>query len=188
MIWINIQIQKKNLPTEQSLLKAPIQNNSAAPIISQPSENYSEIENEADSIEQSEEVIGNVGIGNLQSQWTVFLELLLKERPNLGSFLSMASICSISADTVELKLSSGYRFQYMELTRKNNQSEITRILTQFTGCPVELKITLDSSAPSVEDTNYIKQIGNIPNTIDDQIEKEPIIQTILEIFDGEILN
>lgn len=136
----------------------------------------------------SENVIGNVGIENLKNQWTDFLELLLKERPNLGSFLSLASIGSISADIVELKLSSDYRFQYMELTKKNNQSEIARLLAQFVGNPVELKITLDANAAKVEDTNYIKQIGNIPNSIDDQIEKEPIIQAILEIFDGEILS
>lgn len=128
-----------------------------------------------------------VPIEGLKDRWTSFLELLLREHPNLGSFLSFASISSISTEGVELKFSADYRFQYMEVTKKQNRNEIIRLLQLFTGHMLDLQITLDVNAAKQEDTNYIKQIGNIPSTIDDQIEKEPIIEAVLEIFDGEIL-
>jgi hypothetical protein len=112
----------------------------------------------------------------------------MKDHPNLGSFLSCASIGSVSPQFLELKFSTTYRFQYLEVTRKNNRSEITRLLTEFFGTAVELNIVIDTNASDTGEENYIKQIGDVPTTINDQIEKEPIIQTILEIFDGEILN
>ncbi len=128
-----------------------------------------------------------VPVEDLKDRWTSFLELLLREHPNLGSFLSLASISSVSTDGIELKFSADYRFQYMEVTKKQNRNEIIRLLEMFTGHMLDLQITLDVNAAKQEDTNYIKQIGNIPSTIDDQIEKEPIIEAVLEIFDGEIL-
>ncbi|NLL13732.1 MAG: hypothetical protein GX267_10025 [Fibrobacter sp.] len=128
-----------------------------------------------------------VPIEDLGDRWPDFLELLLREHPNLGSFLSLASIGSISSDLVKLKFCADYRFQYMEVSKKQNRKEIIRLLQQFTGHQLDLEIILDLNAAKQENTNYIKQIANIPSTIDDQIEKEPIIKTILEIFDGEIL-
>lgn len=113
--------------------------------------------------------------------------MLLKEHPKLGSFLSLASIGSVSSDVIELKFCANYRFQYMEVSKRQNRNEILRLLQQFTGNQLDLQITLDVNAAKQENTNYIKQIANIPPSIDDQIEKEPIIKTILEIFDGEIL-
>lgn len=111
----------------------------------------------------------------------------MKEHPNLGSFLSLASIGSISSDVIELKFCADYRFQYLEVSKRQNRNEIIRLLQQFTAHQLDLEIILDVNAAKQENTNYIKQIANIPSTIDDQIEKEPIIKTILEIFDGEIL-
>jgi len=124
----------------------------------------------------------------LKENWSQFLEFLIKDRPNLGSFLSFASIGSVSNDSIELKFSSAYRFQYLEVTKKNNKHEITKLLEEFAGKLIELNIIIDANATGKEVENYIKQIGDIPVTINDQIEKEPIIQTILEVFDGEILN
>lgn len=128
-----------------------------------------------------------VPVEDLRNRWTEFLELLLREHPNLGSFLSMASIGSISSGVVELNFCANYRFQYMEVSKRQNRNEIIRLLQQFTGHQMDLEIVLDVNAAKQENSNYIKQIANIPSTIDDQIEKEPIIKTILEIFDGEIL-
>ncbi|HEX3019443.1 MAG TPA: hypothetical protein VHP36_04045 [Chitinispirillaceae bacterium] len=129
-----------------------------------------------------------VSMEELKERWTSFLELLLKDHPNLGSFLSLASINSITSHKVELKFSSEYRFQYIEVNKKQHLNQIIQSLQKFTGSLVELQVTLDVNAAKQEDSNYIKQIGNIPSTIDDQIEKEPIIKAVLDIFDGEILS
>ncbi len=128
-----------------------------------------------------------VPVEEIRDRWTEFLELFLKVHPNLASFLSMASIGSISSDIIELNFCADYRFQYMEVSKRQNRNEIIRLLQQFTGHKMDLEITFDVNAAKQENTNYIKQIANIPSTIDDQIENEPIIKTILEIFDGEIL-
>jgi chromosomal replication initiation ATPase DnaA len=128
-----------------------------------------------------------VPIEELKERWTEFLDFLLKEHPKLGTYLTAASVDSISSSIIKLRFCANYRFQYQEVTKKQYQNEIVRLLQQFTGQQLDLEVILDVIAAEQENTNYIKQIANIPSTIDDQIEKEPIIKTILEIFDGEIL-
>lgn len=184
IIWMNVQIQKKN----QFLIDPPIDNsNQTSPAESIP-EQASGVTEEPEIIPENNDSFSPVPIEDLKNKWTTFLELVLKDHSNLGSFLSFASISSVSSDVVELKFSGDYRFQYMEVTKRHNQNEISRLLQEFVGHNVDLQISLDANAPRDEDTNYIKQIGNIPSTINDEIEKEPIIQTILDIFDGEILD
>jgi len=178
---------KKNQPEIET---GALYSQSGSEPVSSVQNNFKEEEiNEANSagVVQENASAPIVPIEDLGDRWPDFLELLLREHPNLGSFLSLASIGSISSDLVKLKFCADYRFQYMEVSKKQNRKEIIRLLQQFTGHQLDLEIILDLNAAKQENTNYIKQIANIPSTIDDQIEKEPIIKTILEIFDGEIL-
>lgn len=184
---MNIQIQKKNLseiaPPEIQSVQIPQMNSDGIPLEGDSS--YPEINtNDNEEISQA---IASSDSDDIKSKWPSFLDFLLKEHPNIGSFLSLAYIGSVSADSIELKFSGDYRFQFMEVTKTHNQSEIIGLLREFLNKPVEIKIVLDANATKAEETNYIKQFADIPTTIDDQIEKEPIIQTILDIFDGELL-
>jgi hypothetical protein len=54
------------------------------------------------------------------------------------------------------------------------------------GKPVEVHITLDAKAPQNTAQNYIKQPAHAA-AIESEMEREPIIQSVLDIFDGEIL-
>jgi len=183
----NYSDSKKNQPEIET---DPVSSQSDPEPVSSVQNNFKEEEfSEAGSVgvAQDNASVPIVPLEDLRDRWTDFLELLLKEHPNLGSFLSLASIGSISSDVIELKFCADYRFQYLEVSKRQNRNEIIRLLQQFTGHQLDLEIILDVNAAKQENTNYIKQIANIPSTIDDQIEKEPIIKTILEIFDGEIL-
>ena len=154
-----------------------------APEVIQPDSELSSTDSESTSfINES-----SAPIADIKSTWPAFLDVLLRDRPNLGSFLSLAYIAASTQDSIDLKFGPGYRFQYMEVTKKNNREEITQMLCTFLGAPIELRIALDTKAPESDEQNYIKQIGNIRSTIHDEIEKEPIIQTLLDLFDGEII-
>lgn len=74
----------------------------------------------------------------------------------------------------------------MEVTKKTHREEITRLFKAFYNIPAELHITLENVKVEAEGQNYFKQTGSAA-TIDDEITREPIIQTVLEVFEGEIL-
>lgn len=124
---------------------------------------------------------------DLKLAWPGFLDSLMHDRPNLGSFLSFAFIASTGENSIDLKFSPNYNFQFTEVTKKNNRNEISRLLNEFVGMKIELRIAQETGESRQQEQNYIKQIGNIPSTIEDQIEKEPVIQILLDCFDGEIL-
>lgn len=125
---------------------------------------------------------------DIKTFWPAFLDHLIHERLNIGSFLSLACPFHTTADTIDLKFSPAYRFQYLEITKKNNRDEIEQILNKFAKRELQLNITIESKPVETGQNTFMQSIGKIPSTIDDEIEREPIIQTILEIFDGEVLN
>jgi hypothetical protein len=112
--------------------------------------------------------------------------MLLHDRPKLGSFLSMASVAGGTAHTIDLRFSPACNFQFQELNKKQQREEITSLLHSFTQQPFELRMTLEADAAG-EEKSYFKQAGILPLTINDEIEHEPIIQTVLDMFDGEII-
>lgn len=124
---------------------------------------------------------------NIQELWPKFLDMLIRDRPNIGSFLALASIGSSSAATIDLRFAPNFRFQYNELIKIPNREEIKRVLHKFTGRPIDIRITLETEENRSDEQNFIKQVGNIPSTINDEIEQEPIIQVVLEMFDGTLV-
>lgn len=124
---------------------------------------------------------------DIQTVWHSFVETLLRDRPKLGSFLSLASVASCSSHTIDLRFAPTLSFQFQELNRKHNRDEITRILQSVTGRKFELRMTLESEHARKDDPNYITQTEAVPLTINDEIEHEPIIRTVLEMFDGEVV-
>jgi hypothetical protein len=125
---------------------------------------------------------------DIKTFWPAFLDHLIHERLNIGSFLSLACPFHTSVDTIDLKFSPAYRFQYLEVTKKNVRDEIEQILNKFAKRALQLNITIESKPIENGQNTFIQSIGKIPSTIDDEIEREPIIHTILEVFDGEVLN
>jgi hypothetical protein len=125
---------------------------------------------------------------DIKTFWPAFLDHLIHERLNIGSFLSLACPFHTSADTIDLKFSPAYRFQYLEITKKNVRDEIVQILKKFAKRDLQLNITIESKPIENSQNAFMHSMSKMPSTIDDEIEREPIIQTILEIFDGEVLN
>lgn len=123
---------------------------------------------------------------NIATSWQPFLESLMRDRPNIGTFLSQASVRGGSGSSIDLAYSPKLKFQFSEVTKKSVREEIDRAFNAFLGRPIEVHITLD--AETTDDGNGKHGEQNPPPTgIDNEIEREPIIQSVLELFDGEII-
>jgi hypothetical protein len=121
------------------------------------------------------------------AQWPAFLQQLLDERPHLGSFLSHGYVAAFHDTTLDVRFSPVHKFHFGEVTRKQNRDIIQAKLNQFAGCPIELHMTMDSTEGQGENKNYLDEIGGNEPCIEDDIKNEPIINTVLKLFDGEIL-
>ncbi|MBN1576612.1 MAG: DNA polymerase III subunit gamma/tau [Chitinispirillaceae bacterium] len=119
--------------------------------------------------------------------WPSFLEALLRDRPKLGSFLSLASVAACSSHSIDIRFSPSFKFQFQEINRKQNREEITRVLHTFTNRSFDVRMTLEPEMSGAEEQKYIKQTNGRKLTINDEIEHEPIIQTVMDMFDGEVM-
>jgi DNA polymerase-3 subunit gamma/tau len=126
---------------------------------------------------------------DLKAQWPKFIEMLVNDRPNLGTFLSMAAIVSATTDSIDLRFAHNYIFQFAEITKKGNREAVEKKLNQFAGYPVNLRLTLekkkeDPAAAGVQPTPFSRVMSA---SLEDDMETEPVIKNVIDIFKGEIV-
>lgn len=124
---------------------------------------------------------------DLAKAWPEFLDVLLRDSPNLGSFLSSANVVSTTEQTVELRFPPSFKFQFTSVTSKEHRALITRKLHEFAGREVELHITLEQKNKESEGRTPQTNPDTVSRVIDDDIRQEPIIAGVLEEFDGEVV-
>jgi DNA polymerase III, subunit gamma and tau len=115
-------------------------------------------------------------------QWPRFLEALQRERPMLGHYLKVAQVASLSESAIDVRFPRTCNAQYAELIKNKNREEINRILKEIMGASVDLHITLEAGGP------VVVQAEKNSLSINDEIEHEPIIKNVLDIFDGELID
>jgi DNA polymerase-3 subunit gamma/tau len=120
--------------------------------------------------------------GGVLEQWPRFLEALQRERPMLGHYLRVAQVASLSESAIDVRFPVNCSAQYAELIKNKNREEINRILKTIIGASVDLHITMEAGAGSVA------QAEKNSLSINDEIKIEPIIQSVLNIFDGDVIN
>jgi DNA polymerase-3 subunit gamma/tau len=124
--------------------------------------------------------------------WPHFIEYIQQNRPHLGYHLSVASVVSLSDKSMDLRFPKAFHFQFSEVTKKKNRDEIQKELNDFFKDTVDLHITLEASeeTPLPGAQGAKKPGATEPKSsvsIDDEIAHEPIIQNVLDIFDGSFV-
>jgi DNA polymerase-3 subunit gamma/tau len=123
---------------------------------------------------------------DVKSRWGAFVETFMRDRPNIGTFLSMAAVTGSTESSIDLSYSPKLKFQFSEMSKKQNREEIAKLLRTFMGRPIEVHITIETKKAEKEAQNYINPVPHAL-AIESEIEHEPVIQSVLDIFDGEIL-
>ena len=122
-------------------------------------------------------------------QWTEFLDVLMRDRPNLGTSLSLGRVASTTADSVDLRFGNECKFQFSEVTRKGNREVIAEKLSSFAGRHIDLHITMEQPARQKQqpaDPGSETTAARHPSLQDD-LGNEPIIQSVIDMFDAEVL-
>jgi DNA polymerase III subunit gamma/tau len=127
---------------------------------------------------------------DITHKWPEFVESIMRDRPNVGTFLSLATVTGSTESSIDLVYPNTLAFQFAEITKKQNREEIVRMLNAMMGRTVEVHITLEHKKA--------EKAGAVPPppngsaaahavAIESEIEREPIIRSVLDIFEGEIL-
>ena len=123
---------------------------------------------------------------DLRKLWPAFVDAIMHDRPTLGSYLSMAYVTGAVENSLDIRFAYSYRFQFGEVTRKENRDEIEQRLDAAAGRRVELHITIETQKPAAAAKGPARAAA--PRSIEEDAAKEPIINTVLEVFDGEVLD
>ncbi len=125
---------------------------------------------------------------DLRAEWKTFLEEFHAERPSLSAFLAHAQIAAYTGSSLDLRFAPGFRFPFDELVRPANRALIEKRMAQFAGAPVQLHLTLEASPDSEAESHLEGHVhGPASASLEDDIRAEPIIQTVLDVFDGEVI-
>jgi DNA polymerase-3 subunit gamma/tau len=152
---------------------------------SAPEEIQEPVEDGAVEAPFADRVSGEI-VGDAVSRWREFIDYLMSERPNLGMFLSLAAVAGSSAASIELVYNSNLSYQFQEVTKKSAREEIDSLLNSFIGAPVELHITLEAaSGNSGNPATPSPSADSL--SIEHEISRDPIIQSVIDVFDAEIL-
>jgi hypothetical protein len=101
----------------------------------------------------------------------------------------MAYIAESTDHSIDLRFEKQFGFQFSEITKKNNREIIEKMLAAFAGKHIDIHITIEKQEAEKKDTSVkaIEEKEHIPPSLEDDIVNEPIIQSVIKIFDGEVL-
>ena len=123
--------------------------------------------------------------------WKAFLKIFEKKELVLPSFLMRVSL-SINGNECVLTFPGSESFPYSQVSQKENVATIAKAFSAFVGRPMSVKTVLDRNAvvpATTESSDAPKPKARRASKFDLEadIEKEPVIKSILEIFDGELV-
>lgn len=126
---------------------------------------------------------------DLAVKWPAFIELLIEEKPNIGTFLSLAHIAESTENSIDLRFGNQFQFQFSEVIKKNNREIIQKKLDAFAGRHIGLHIAIEKKDKNKteEKKQPVKTKSHIHPSLKEDMANEPIIQEVINIFDGEVL-
>lgn len=138
------------------------------------------------SFDVSQESSGQI---DLAAKWPEFIESLIDERPNIGTFLSLAHIVESTEDSIDLRFGNQFQFQFSEVTKKNNRDIIQKKLDNYTGRHIDLHIVIEKKGKEKKEEKKqpVKAKSHIHPSLEEDMANEPIIQEVINIFDGQVL-
>ncbi len=121
-----------------------------------------------------------ITIEKMKEQWAHIIEEIKKRKIALGSFLNEGLPERIDGDELIIAFGMENGFHISSINR--NRKDIEKIIGEVVGFPIRLKC-IQSEISGVNQTNGTN--GN--SYIDKLAQKIPLIKTIIEEFDGELI-
>ena len=138
----------------------------------------------ADVFEEGPALSGPIDAAELIAQWPLILEAVQKERPMLGHYLRVAKASAHSSGALDVRFPRACNAQYAEASKSKNHEELKRIMLSRFGTPVDVHITIEPPGPAQGGD----KVESASVSINDEMAQEPIIKSVLDIFNGEVID
>ena len=143
---------------------------------------------------QEEMPIVTLGLSDLKVRWRDCVKAITMENMKIGTYLSYSAVLDTQENEIRIGIPRNLSFQYQQMMKPDNQ----RVLIDFfkRHCGYEGHLSLESmdeekGMPASGGNGVAASgvsAGPIPRTmnINEAAEKEPIIGTLLDMFNGEV--
>jgi len=116
--------------------------------------------------------------------WHSFLEHLFKQSPTVANFLATAR-ASFSGDRVTLHFTQHVQFPYQQVNNPKVLGTITQAYQQFSGKTKQFNCTYDAQEQTAEPS--VQKLFSKDIDLEQEIQRVASLKTLMEIFDGEII-
>lgn len=165
---------------------------SAVPSVetAQPEEAASEV------MSPPENIPTTINYLTFKQEWRKVVAQITAENMTLGTFLSFSFVLSAAPEEIKLGLPETNKFQHQQVTRPDNIKWLNGFFLRNLGYNGRLSLELvseekskthmPSDTPVFAKKNITSGMVKKEN-INEAIKKEPILGTILDVFEGEVI-
>jgi len=162
----------QNKPKEVEVVKDRQESNTEQTSETEKSEE-TELKRSADSEQKT-----SVSIQAIKENWQELISEMKKQKIAYGAFLDEGNPKKVENNTLTIAfgMDNGFHISYLE----RNYEDVEAIVNKILGAPLKLKYIKtksDNSENDSENNNYIDKLG----------QKIPLVKTIVDVFDGEIV-
>ncbi len=127
-----------------------------------------------------------ISLQSFKDRWNEVLGKIKMTKLSLWSLIKDGEVASFEDDTLTVEFQNGRNFHKKQTERKENLSLIQKAMGEIYGQSFRLKFELNpektTPAGGPSDSTYKGQLN-----LSDAAKKDPIIRTIIDTFEGEII-
>lgn len=167
--------QKKTMDAEENIIRDRGEAKSFNSVNHQ-----ADLKNEITDTKNASVTDVSITIDMIQGQWSHIIEEIKKRKIALGSFLNEGTPARIENNELIVTFGMENGFHISSINR--NRKDIEQIIRDIVGFPIRIKclqseISTDNTTNGTNGNSYIDKLG----------QKIPLIKTIIEEFDGELI-
>ena len=121
--------------------------------------------------------------------WEPVVSRIMKDHPNVGSFLEKGSVVTLEADHVVIGFSKRDAIARWRTDKPENRALIAGICEELAGCPIRVQVIElhDGQArpPSMGELRAKKKHED-DHDLMEQVKTHPLVKEALEVFGGEL--
>ena len=167
--------QKKSSETEKNVVRDRGEAQNSQTIVKKKT-----IETSSKQIEEAPDSEPSISLAMIEQQWTLIIEEIKKQKIALGSFLNEGWPERIDGNELSVAFGMENGFHISSINR--NRRSIEDIIREVIGAPIKIKCiqsqqTAEKTTVVSNGNSYVEKLG----------QKIPLIKTIIDEFDGELV-
>jgi hypothetical protein len=121
--------------------------------------------------------------------WELVVNRMIKDHPNIGSFLEKGSVVTLADDHVIIGYSKRDAIARWRTDKPENRAILTGICEELAGRPIRVQIIElqdgQTRPPSMGELRAKKKLGDDQDVML-QVKAHPLVKEALELFGGEL--